>query len=103
MGKKKLSNNQMNTVLYFFILFFFQLEKKDISATQTLRSAFMKVSPVRMDGWVGNLRFYILFNSISVISGQWADDYERLCAMGLHLRLRRFCLEQGLNLGLLDQ
>ena len=29
-----------------------------------------------------DLRFYILFNSISVISGRWADDNERLCAMG---------------------
>ena len=27
------------------------------------------------------LRFYVLFNSISVISGRWADDNERLCAM----------------------
>ena len=28
-----------------------------------------------------DLRFYVLFNSISVISGPWADDNERLCAM----------------------
>ena len=28
-----------------------------------------------------DLQFYILFNSISVISGQWADDNERPCAM----------------------
>ena len=28
-----------------------------------------------------DLRFYVLFNSISVISGRWADDNERLCAM----------------------
>ena len=25
-----------------------------------------------------DLQFYILFNSISVISGRWADDNERL-------------------------
>ena len=31
------------------------------------------------------------------------DDNERLCAMEPHLRLRRFCLEQGLNLCQLDQ
>ena len=36
-----------------------------------------------MAGWVSpcDLRFYILFNSISVISGRWAGDNERLCAM----------------------
>ena len=28
-----------------------------------------------------DLQFYVLFNSISVISGQWKDDHERLCAM----------------------
>ena len=32
-----------------------------------------------MDGWMDDLQFYVLFNSISVISGQWADDNERLC------------------------
>ena len=36
---------------------------------------------VNIDGWIDNLRFYVLFNSISVISGQWADDNERLCTM----------------------
>ena len=41
------------------------------------------------------LRFYVLFNSISVISGRWADDNERLCAMEFRLRLRRFRLERG--------
>ena len=44
--------------------------------------------------------FYVLFNSISVISGQWADENERLCAMKLRLRLRRF--RAGLELELLD-
>ena len=29
--------------------------------------------------------FYALFNSISVISRQWKDDYERLSAMKHHL------------------
>ena len=28
-----------------------------------------------------DLRFNVLFNSISVISGRWANDNERLCAM----------------------
>ena len=42
------------------------------------------------DGWMDDLRFYVLLNSISVISGQCLDDNERLCAMELRLRLRRF-------------
>ena len=28
-----------------------------------------------------DLRFYVLSISISVISGRWADDYERLCSI----------------------
>ena len=31
--------------------------------------------------WMNDLGFYVLFNSISVIPGQWADDNKRLCAM----------------------
>ena len=30
---------------------------------------------------MNDLRFYILFNSISVIEGQWEIDNERMCAM----------------------
>ena len=37
-----------------------------------------------------NLRFYVLFNSISVISGRRTGDNERLCAMERRLRLKRF-------------
>ena len=48
---------------------------------------------VRMDGWMDDLRFYIPFNSISVISGRCLDDNERLCAVELRLGLRRFHLE----------
>ena len=51
-----------------------------------------------MDGWMDDLRFYVLFNSVSVISGRWEVDNERLCAMELRLRLRRFGLERGSNL-----
>ena len=43
---------------------------------------------VKMDE--DDLRFYIHFNSISVILGRCLDDNERLCAMELHLQLRRF-------------
>ena len=39
-----------------------------------------------------DLRFYILFNNISVISGRLAVDNERLCAMEPRLRLGRFSL-----------
>ena len=46
-----------------------------------------------IDGWMDHLRFYVLFNSISVISGRCFDDNERLCAMELLLRMRRFHLE----------
>ena len=47
--------------------------------------------------WMDDLRFYVLFNSISVISGQWEVHNERLYAMELSLRLRRFPLKRGLN------
>ena len=50
-----------------------------------------------MDGWIDDLRFYVLFNSISVISGRCLDDNERLCAKEFRLRLRRFRLEWGSN------
>ena len=46
-----------------------------------------------MDGWMDNLRFYVFFNSIPVISGRCSDDNGRLCAMELRLRLRRFHLK----------
>ena len=49
------------------------------------------------NGWMDDLRFYVLFNSISVISGRCLGDNERLCAMELRLRLRRFHLEWGSN------
>ena len=58
---------------------------------------------IPVHGLMDDLQFYILFNSISVISGLRADDNERLCAMEPCLRLRRFGLELGLNPGLQDQ
>ena len=42
-----------------------------------------------------DLQFYILFNSISVISEQWVGN-ERLCD-GTHLQLNRFLLQAGLE------
>ena len=50
-----------------------------------------------------DLRFYVLFNSISVISGRWAVGNERLCAVDPSLWLIRFCLERGSIPGPLDQ
>ena len=46
-----------------------------------------------MDGWTGDLRFYILLNSISVISGRCLDDNERLCETELCLQFGRFHLK----------
>ena len=42
-----------------------------------------------LDGWM-TCDFTSFFNSISGISGRCLDDNERLCAMELRLRLRRF-------------
>ena len=39
----------------------------------------------------------VLFNRVTVISGRWDVDNERLCAKELRLRLRRFRLERGSN------
>ena len=50
-----------------------------------------------------DLRFCVLFNSISVILGRREVDNESLFAMEPRLRLRIFCLEQGSNSGPLDQ
>ena len=58
-----------------------------------------------MDGWMDDWRFYVLFNSISVILGQRADDKQSrcMCATEPRLRLRRFRLKLGSNLRPLDQ
>ena len=58
---------------------------------------------VYMHGWMDDLQFYVLFNSISVISGRWADDNERLCAMEFRLWLSRFHLEWCSNPRPLDR
>ena len=49
--------------------------------------------------WMDDLRFYILFNSISVKSGEWADGNERLSDMESHLLQERFHLKPVLNSG----
>ena len=45
-----------------------------------------------------DLQFYVLFNSISVISGRSADENERLCAMEPRLRVKRSSPQAGLEL-----
>ena len=57
----------------------------------------------RFDGWMDDLRFYVLFNSISVISGRLTKDDERLCAKEPRLRLRRVRLQRGSNSGAVDK
>ena len=53
-----------------------------------------------MDGWMDGFRFYVLFNSIPVISGRLREiDKERLCAMKPRIRLRKFRLDRGLKSG----
>ena len=44
-----------------------------------------------------NLRFYVLFNSISVISGRWAGNKERLCVMDPRLRFTRYPSQAGIK------
>ena len=44
---------------------------------------------VVIDGWMDDA-ILCLFNSFSVISGRWADDNERLCAMEPRLWLGRW-------------
>ena len=52
---------------------------------------------------MGDLRFYVLFNSVSVISGGWEVDNERLCAMELRLlTVEKISPRAGIELGPLD-
>ena len=43
-----------------------------------------------MNGWMDDLRLYVLLKSIYVISGRRADDNERLCTMEPRLLLKGF-------------
>ena len=46
--------------------------------------------------WMDDCDF-TTFNTISVISGRWVDDNERLCAMEPNLRLKRSTPQAGLQ------
>ena len=78
---------------------------KDKSKKLKCRLLQFLFSPLRVKmymGWMDDLRFCVVFKSISVISGRWVDDNGRLCAMEPRLQLRKFHLEWGSNLGPLD-
>ena len=47
------------------------------------------------NGRMEELGFYIPINSISVISGQWKGEHERLCAMKHHLGSERISPPAG--------
>ena len=83
--------------IFSFILCHFLSVSEEILNRKCLLAKFEenKFLPHGMEeGWMmDDLRFYVLFNSISVISGRCLDDNERLCAMELRLRLRRFHLK----------
>ena len=79
--------------IYFFIKNFFHVSYH-IRFLQTCFAFSIKHYKI---GWMDNLQFYVLFNSISVISGWWQVDNERLCAVEPCLRLRRFCLQRGIT------
>ena len=44
-----------------------------------------------------DLRFYVLFNSISDITGQWKSKNEKLCAVETGLELKGFLPTAGLE------
>ena len=50
-------------------------------------------------GWMDDLRFYILFHSISVISGRWVDENEKLCT-GTLFTVEKILPRAGLELGI---
>ena len=67
------------------------------SAAFVIGSLRVNCKLVEFEEWMDDLQFYILFNTVTVISGRWDNDYERLCAMELRLRLGRFCHEPRWN------
>ena len=52
----------------------------------------------RLDGWIdGWMQFYVLFNSISVISGRWVGDNKRVSALESRSWLQRSTFLAGLE------
>ena len=52
-----------------------------------------------VNGWMDDLRLNILFNSISVISGQWADDNEKAVCSGTPFAVEKISPRAGLEFG----
>ena len=52
---------------------------------------------INNDKWTDVLRFYVLFNSISVISGQRTDDYETLVRNGIPFTVEKIFPRAGLE------
>ena len=50
-----------------------------------------------MLGWTDDLQFYILFNTISVISGRWADDNEKAVCNGTLFTVEKTLPQAGLT------
>ena len=44
---------------------------------------------IQLCSQIDDLQFYVLLNSISVISGGWLGDNERICVLEPRLRLKR--------------
>ena len=57
---------------------FISLDTLASGATREPNISRFNLEGKKMAGWMNDLRFYALFNSISVISGRRADDNERL-------------------------
>ena len=57
----------------------------------------------RLDRWIDAFPFYVLFHSITVISGPWEGDSERLRAVISGLQWKGFPPSAGIEIGLVDQ
>ena len=62
----------------------------------------LSISQTQMEG-MDDLLFYILFTSISVISGPCLDDNKRLCAIELDVYLGKISPRVEIELGPLNQ
>ena len=62
--------------------------------TMLFVSALWKKCVAKSDGWM-SLGFYVPYNSISVISGRWKGEHERLCAMKCCLCSGRISSQAG--------
>ena len=71
--------------------------------SQKIASTIFFHSQTGMDGWMVDLRCFPLFNSISVMSGQWKVYNERLCANGTLFTVEMISPKARIELGPLDQ